>query len=315
MEKKKIHIDTDLGADVDDLCAIAYLLKRHDVTVTGITTCLEERGRRTRYVKRVLELCGAPEVPVGAGEDGTLDSKELYDSAFSTEEMMFGSEIEGVSPAQRTAGEILESSLKQGAVVAAIGPLTNIAKAAQERGYKIFNPDNLFFMGGSLWTPEKGYPAWNRENDWNINMDLAAADEVLNHCGLTMVEIAPTLKTFLTERDCARLEGTDRVNGLAARQGRFWRNHASFIREETAKCGKLPRDLCNFHYDPLTCAIAAGFPGYQAQEEFIDFCPIPEKRTYQMVRKSGGNRIRSVYDADGEAFNQTFMETMMKTLI
>ena len=38
MEKKKIHIDTDIGADVDDLCAIAYLLKRPDVTVTGITT-------------------------------------------------------------------------------------------------------------------------------------------------------------------------------------------------------------------------------------------------------------------------------------
>ena len=36
---------------------------------------------RTCYVKRVLELCGASDIPVGAGEDGTLDSKELYDSA------------------------------------------------------------------------------------------------------------------------------------------------------------------------------------------------------------------------------------------
>ena len=51
------------------------------------------------------------------------------------------------------------------------------------------------------------------------------------------------------------------------------------------KCGKLPRDLCNFHYDPLTCAIAAGFPDYQAKEEFIEFCPMPEDHTYQIIRK------------------------------
>ena len=315
MEKKKIHIDTDIGADVDDLCAIAYLLKRPDVTVTGITTCLEVRGRRTCYVKRVLELCGASDIPVGAGEDGTLDSKELYDSAFSAEKMMFGPGIEGLSASQRTAVDIIENSLKQGSAIVAIGPLTNIARVVRKKGHKIFNSDNLFFMGGSLWTPEKGYPAWNRENDWNLNMDLTAAHEVLNCCGLTMVEIAPTLKTFLTERDCARLDNTDGMNSMVAGQGRFWRNHAPFIREETAKCGKLPRDLCNFHYDPLTCAIAAGFPDYQAKEEFIEFCPMPEDHTYQIIRKNGGNRIRSVYDADGESFNRAFMETMLKTLI
>ena len=161
-------------------------------------------------------------------------------------------------------------------------------------------------MGGSLWTPEKGYPAWNRENDWNINMDLTAANEVLNCCGLTMVEIAPTLKTFLTERDCARLDNTDGMNSMVAGQGRFWRNHAPFIREETAKCGKLPRDLCNFHYDPLTCAIAAGFPDYQAKEEFIEFCPMPEDHTYQIIRKTA---------AIGSGVSMTRMERALTELL
>lgn len=314
MEKIKLHIDTDIGADVDDLCAIAYLLKRDDVEITGITTCLDKEGRRTRYVKRVLELCRMPEIPVGAGGDGTLDSKTLYASAFSTEQSMFGTEIDGIAPAEPTAEEVLEHSLAQGAAVAAIGPLTNVARLVEKNGTEIFSADNLFFMGGSLHAPEKGYPNWGRENDWNINMDLPAADIVLNHCNLTLVEIAPTLKVFLTESDCAKLDGTDEVNSLIARQGRFWRNHADFIIEETAKCGKLPRDLCNFHYDPLTCAIAAGFSDYSAEEIAIEFHPLAEKKTYTMVETESGNRVRLVYDADGPLFNHSFMNTMLKTL-
>lgn len=135
MEKKKIHIDTDIGADVDDLCAIAYLLKRPDVTVTGITTCLEVRGRRTCYVKRVLELCGASDIPVGAGEDGTLDSKELYDSAFSAEDDVRPGN-RGLSASQRTAVDIIENSLKQGSAIVAIGPLTNIARVVRKKDIK-----------------------------------------------------------------------------------------------------------------------------------------------------------------------------------
>ncbi len=35
---EKVHLDTDLGGDTDDLCALAMLLKWPDIQITGITT-------------------------------------------------------------------------------------------------------------------------------------------------------------------------------------------------------------------------------------------------------------------------------------
>ena len=31
----KVHLDTDLGGDIDDLCALAMLLRWKDVEITG----------------------------------------------------------------------------------------------------------------------------------------------------------------------------------------------------------------------------------------------------------------------------------------
>ncbi|MDO9130028.1 MAG: hypothetical protein Q7U34_09190, partial [Anaerolineales bacterium] len=55
----KIHLDTDLGGDIDDLCALALLLRwSEDVHLTGITTVAEANGRRAGYARHVLGLEG-----------------------------------------------------------------------------------------------------------------------------------------------------------------------------------------------------------------------------------------------------------------
>ena len=63
----KVHLDTDLGGDIDDLCALAMLLRWEDVEITGITTVAEANGRRAGYARRVLELEKKSDIPVAAG--------------------------------------------------------------------------------------------------------------------------------------------------------------------------------------------------------------------------------------------------------
>ena len=53
-----VHLDTDLGGDIDDLCALAMLLRWEQVEIAGITTVAEAGGRRAGYVRQVLELEG-----------------------------------------------------------------------------------------------------------------------------------------------------------------------------------------------------------------------------------------------------------------
>src|SRR5215216_6970657 len=67
---QKIHLDTDLGGDIDDLCALAMLLRwQGDVQLTGITTVAEAKGRRAGYVRYILGLEGKDKIPVAAGAD------------------------------------------------------------------------------------------------------------------------------------------------------------------------------------------------------------------------------------------------------
>jgi inosine-uridine nucleoside N-ribohydrolase len=58
----KVHLDTDLGGDLDDLCALALLLRWPDIDLVGITTAAEERGRRAGYVRYVLQRADRPDV-------------------------------------------------------------------------------------------------------------------------------------------------------------------------------------------------------------------------------------------------------------
>jgi purine nucleosidase len=56
----KIYLDTDLSGDIDDLCALAMLLRwSGDVHLTGITTVAEAKGRRAGYVRYALGLAGS----------------------------------------------------------------------------------------------------------------------------------------------------------------------------------------------------------------------------------------------------------------
>lgn len=42
----KIHLDTDIGGDMDDVRALAMLLKWPNLEITGVTTVSDEQGRR-----------------------------------------------------------------------------------------------------------------------------------------------------------------------------------------------------------------------------------------------------------------------------
>src|SRR4030067_304865 len=62
LDMYKIHLDTDLGGDIDDLCALAMLLRwSGKVELNGITTVAEANGRGAGDVRYVLGLVGRRE--------------------------------------------------------------------------------------------------------------------------------------------------------------------------------------------------------------------------------------------------------------
>lgn len=62
-----MHTDADIDGDIDDLCALALLLRCPGVEISGITTITEHSGKRAGYVRDVLALAGRASVPLAAG--------------------------------------------------------------------------------------------------------------------------------------------------------------------------------------------------------------------------------------------------------
>src|ERR1700730_9295100 len=69
----KLHLDTDIAGDIDDLCALAMVLNWPDVELLGVTTVSDDRGRRAGYARYALGLAGRGDVTVAAGADVSLD--------------------------------------------------------------------------------------------------------------------------------------------------------------------------------------------------------------------------------------------------
>ncbi len=58
----RIHLDTDLGGDPDDACALTMLLGWPDVEITGITTTIDRHGWRAACVPNRLQLAGRTDI-------------------------------------------------------------------------------------------------------------------------------------------------------------------------------------------------------------------------------------------------------------
>jgi len=55
----KLLLDTDIGSDIDDAVALAYLLAQPDCELPGVTTCTGDSQRRAALAAAVFEpgLC------------------------------------------------------------------------------------------------------------------------------------------------------------------------------------------------------------------------------------------------------------------
>ena len=79
---RRIHLDTDIGGDIDDLCALAMLLGWADAELVGVTTCSDSGGLRAGLARHALRLAGwdgarVEELRLSAQlEDGVLSFPE-----------------------------------------------------------------------------------------------------------------------------------------------------------------------------------------------------------------------------------------------
>ncbi len=302
----RVHLDTDLGGDPDDLIALTMLLGWQDVHITGITTTQDHDGQRAGYVRHVLRMLGRDDIPVASGAKTSMTTNEIA-SPFPPGSRYWPEDITPALSGPTDAMDLLERSIRGGATIVCIGPVTNIAMFETFRG-DMLRKRRLVAMGGFIDPLRDGYPTWGPERDWNVQWDTRAMEKLLNaEVALTLVPIATTVQAPLREADLERIAATGPLGTLIADQSRAWgveQDYARLGQEHAA----LPDDLVNFHHDPLTVAAALGWPGVTV--EWMRLMPFIENGVMSFERSDAGREIDVCTAVDAPAFTAALISAL-----
>lgn len=251
----RIHIDTDIGGDIDDLCALAMALNWPDVEIVGVTTVAELAGRRAGYVGHVLGLAGRGEIPVAAGAGIELGCYRHWTPGIHRDERAYWPEsIQSRPGPLEDALRLLERNVERGAIVIALGPYTNLA-LLEKRSPGILGIARLVMMGGFVFAPRKGFPQFGREMDYNLQVDPISAIEVLGASTPILVGLSVTVETGLRRHWLSELRESGPLGKLVARQAEAFEIEEPSWSQYGEICEGVPNDIINFLHDPLACAI------------------------------------------------------------
>lgn len=307
----RIHIDTDIGGDPDDVCALAMLLKWPDVQITGITTVAEDSGRRAGYAKYVLNLAGRGDIPVRAGAD--ISGGYFSYAPDYPDETKYWPEPVVPSPSPvDDAIELLKASIEQDAIIVCVGQYTNLFLL--DRKYPgILREANLYLMGGYVFPVRDGYPQWGNDFDYNVQLDAHSARYVLESSSPTLIPMTVTVETAIRRAYLPALRGSGQLGDLIATQSELLNEYER--NEETIgqTCSGLPDDILNFQHDPLGCAIALGWSSGVTIEDVPLRMDIRNGLLYEHV-DSSGKPTRVVTEIDGNAFNEFWFGLMTGVL-
>lgn len=252
----QIHLDTDMGSDIDDLCALAMLLNLPHVRITGITTVGEHQGLRAGMVQHVLDLVGR-DIPVAAGADTAHHPYSITPWFLPLDKYWPEQITPRPGPVER-ALELLKRSIEQGAVIVGIGSYSNLA-LLEARYSGILSTAHLVLMGGHLpfeYNPLEALPWFVSEH--NFQSDPAASRLILERAEPLFVPVNVTTQTALCKSHLIKLAHAGPVAELIAHQAKAHLRQFHFDRIYGGKDG-LPKDLINFLHDALACAVATGW--------------------------------------------------------
>ncbi len=310
-ETMKVHLDTDIGGDIDDLCALALLLRwPGPVDITGITTVAEVKGKRAGYARFVLGLEGRNEIPVAAGANVSQGYYRYEELGFPDEARYWSKPIPAEKSSLEEALELLKTSIEEDATIIGIGPYTNFY-LLDLKYPGILSRAKLFLMGGVIHSIRPGYPSWDNKMDWNFQVDIRSAQYVLEHSSPTLIPLSVTVETALRRSYLDGLREAGPLGQLIARQAEAFALDEKMELKYGKTCENLPPDIINFQHDPLASAVALGWrEGVEIEEVSLGL----EVKDGWLVEKimDNGKPTQVVTKIDGPKFNHLWIDTISK---
>ena len=126
---------------------------------------------------------------------------------------------------------------------------------------------------------------------------------------LTLALLPATAGVHLRAADIPALESAGKVGRLLARQARAYAQDTDRAALAAAHEG-LPDDLLNFHWDPVTAALAVGWSGAGVEE--IGLRPRLAAGVLAFARARSGPQHRILTSVDPAAFTEAWLEAVTR---
>jgi len=166
-----ILLDTDIGSDIDDAVALAYLLRQPRCELLGITTVSGEPEKRAMLADAICRAGGRFDIPVHVGAEAPWLVPQKQPHAPQAEALTDHWTHDKFTK-ENTAIEFLRRTIRArpGEItLLAIGPLTNVALLFAMDPEIPALLKNLTLMGGWFTSPQ---------SEWNILCDPHSAAKV-----------------------------------------------------------------------------------------------------------------------------------------
>ncbi len=169
-----VILDTDIGDDIDDTWALAFLLKSPELDLKLVVTDYGNTEYRAKIAARLLEVAGRTDVPVGIGikQDDREGGQAAWVKGYDLSKYPGKVHRDGV---QALIDTILGSP--EPVTLICIGPVPNI-KAALDREPRIAGRARFVGMHGSV---RRGYDGKKEPDaEYNVKADAGACRRALS---------------------------------------------------------------------------------------------------------------------------------------
>jgi len=245
----RVIFDTDIGTDVDDILALAFLLGSPEITVEGVTTVYGDVGLRARMVLKLLQLRGVEGIPVHIGvSQPLLGLDPVYWPGHEGVGLLNDDDDLPEPSAAHAVDFLIDHVLANPGEMEllAVGPLTNVATAIVREPRFATSLKRLVIMGGRIDVSDTtSGPA-----EHNIKCDPEASHVVFaSGAPIELVPLDVTLRAHIRQLgvDALRKRGTPYHDALADQVARYpgfvSRGGSTFLHDPLAAMAVVNPDL------------------------------------------------------------------------
>lgn len=216
-------LDTDIGSDIDDAVALAYLLRQPHCELLGVTTVSGLPTVRASLADAVCRAAGRLDVAIHAGSEFRLDGGVMQPECRQAEIL---NEFAHAEFPPDTAVPFLRRAIESrpGEItLLAVGPMTNLARLFEETPDVIAKLKQVVLMCGCFTDPQV---------EWNALCDAAATAIVFdaNPPELVSVGLDVTMQCRIETDDCvARFTAAGGSLEVVAAMTKVWQHQAARV--------------------------------------------------------------------------------------